>query len=134
MIRVHTIINSTLEKVWEFWTQPEHIVKWNAASADWHTTFASNDLKVDGKFKSTMAAKDGSMQFDFEGVYTKVEWQSALEYVMSDGRKVHVFFQETPLGIEITEHFDPEKQNPESMQQQGWQAILDNFKRYTESN
>lgn len=132
MITVKSTINASIDKVWEFWTLPEHITKWSFASPDWHTPYAENDLREGGKFKSTMAAKDGSMSFDFEGEYTLVEKNKAIEYVMSDGRKVEISFAVTSNGVEITESFDPETQNSEEMQRGGWQAILDNFKTYAE--
>ena len=132
MITVKSTINASIDKVWEFWTLPEHITKWSFASPDWHTPYAENDLREGGKFKSTMAAKDGSMSFDFEGEYTLVEKNKAIEYVMGDGRKVEISFAPTANGVEVTESFDPETQNPEEMQRGGWQAILDNFKSYAE--
>ncbi|GGE97514.1 SRPBCC family protein [Flavobacterium limi] len=134
MITINTTVKASIDKVWEFWNKPEHITKWSFASPDWHTPYAENDLRTGGKFKSTMAAKDGSMSFDFEGEFTLVKPNEALEYVMADGRKVEITFKEISGGVEITESFDPETQNPEEMQRAGWQAILDNFKNYTESN
>ncbi|MDW8852323.1 SRPBCC family protein [Flavobacterium sp. MMLR14_040] len=134
MITVKSTINESIDKVWEFWTLPEHITKWSFASPDWHTPYAENDLREGGKFKSTMAAKDGSMSFDFEGEYTLVEKNKAIEYIMADGRKVEINFASTSNGVEVTESFDPETQNPEEMQRGGWQAILDNFKSYVETN
>lgn len=132
MITVKSHINAPIKTVWEYWTNPEHITKWNNASDDWHTPYAENDLRTGGKFKSTMAAKDGSMSFDFEGEYSLVEPNKTIKYAMPDGRKVEVYFSEISGGIDITESFDPENQNPEEMQRQGWQAILDNFKKYVE--
>ncbi|MEO6176185.1 MAG: SRPBCC family protein [Flavobacterium circumlabens] len=134
MIKVQNTINAAIEKVWEFWTLPEHITKWSFASPDWHTPYAENDLIEGGKFKSTMAAKDGSMSFDFEGEYTLIKQNEAIEYVMADGRKVEISFEATLNGVEVIESFDPETQNPEEMQRGGWQAILDNFKSYVEKN
>ncbi|KQO34792.1 polyketide cyclase [Flavobacterium sp. Leaf82] len=134
MITVQNTINASIDKVWEFWTQPEHIKNWSFASAEWHTPYAENDLREGGKFKSTMAAKDGSMSFDFGGEYTLVEKNKAIEYVLEDGRKVEITFTETPDGVEIIESFDPETQNSDEMQQGGWNAILDNFKSYVEQN
>ena len=134
MITIKTTIKASIEKVWEFWSSPEHITKWSFASPDWHTPYAENDLREGGKFKSTMAAKDGSMSFDFGGEYTLVEKYKAIEYVLEDGRKVEISFTETPNGVEVIESFDPETQNPEEMQRDGWQAILDNFKSYVETN
>lgn len=132
MITIQNTINASIDKVWDFWTTPEHITKWSFASPDWHTPHAENDLREGGKFSSTMAAKDGSMSFDFGGEYTLVEKNKAIEYVLGDGRKVEISFTETPSGVEIIQSFDPETQNPEEMQRGGWQAILDNFKSYVE--
>lgn len=134
MITVQTTVKASLEKVWAFWTQPEHIMQWNNASDDWHCPKASNDLKTGGKFSYTMAAKDGSMSFDFEGTYTNVTKFSLIEYHIIDGRKVIISFEETLDGVIIKESFDPENIHPEELQQQGWQAILNNFKKYTENN
>jgi len=133
MITVQSTINAPIEVVWNCWTAPEHITKWNNASEDWHTPYAENDLRVGGKFKSTMAAKDGTMSFDFEGEYTLVEQNETIKYVMADGRKVEVSFAATPAGVEVIESFDPETVNSEEMQRGGWQAILNNFKKYVES-
>jgi uncharacterized protein YndB with AHSA1/START domain len=133
MITVQTTINASINKVWEFWSKPEHIKKWAFASPDWHVPNAENDLRTGGKFSTTMAAKDGSMSFDFGGEYTLVKENQAINYVMGDGRNVEITFRETQNGVEITESFDPETQNPEEMQRGGWQAILDNFKNYVES-
>ncbi|MGL2967533.1 SRPBCC family protein [Flavobacterium sp. XGLA_31] len=134
MITVKTIVKAPLSKVWAYWTQPEHIVNWNQASDDWHTPKASNDLTVEGKFNYTMAAKDGSMSFDFEGTYTTLQTHERIEYEIIDGRKVNITFETTPEGVLITESFDPETLNPNEMQRQGWQNILDSFKKYTEQN
>lgn len=131
-IKIETRVKSTLENVWQKWTGAEHIVNWNFASDDWHCPKATNDPQTGGKFSSTMASKDGSMNFDFEGVYDEVVPQTSIAYTMSDGRKVLIEFKEEGDAILITETFDPESQNPIEMQQAGWQAILNNFKSYTE--
>lgn len=133
MITVQSTINASMEKIWELWTAPEHVMKWNNASEDWHTPSAENDLKVGGKFKYTMASTDGIMRFDFEGVYTNVVNPSLIEYEMADGRKVKIVFEKDAEGIKVIESFDPETVNPEEMQKNGWQAILDNFKKYVEN-
>lgn len=133
MITVQSTINASIEKIWELWTAPEHVMKWNNASEDWHTPFAENDLKVGGKFKYTMASTDGTMRFDFEGIYTNVVNPSLIEYEMADGRKVKIVFEKDAEGIKVIESFDPETVNPEEMQKNGWQAILDNFKKYVEN-
>lgn len=133
MITVQTRVDASIEKVWKLWTSPKHVTKWNNASPDWHTPYAENNLKVGGNFKYTMAAKDGSMSFDFEGVYTDVVGHSFIAYTMADGRKVTITFESLENGVLVTEKFDPETENSEALQQQGWQAILDNFKKYTEN-
>lgn len=134
MITIETTINAPLEKVWYAWNTPEDIMKWNSASDDWHTPSSTVDLRVGGKFTSRMEAKDGSVGFDFEGTYTNVVDQELIEYSMSDGRKVSVKFVPENDQVKVIESFDPENQNPEEMQRAGWQAILDNFKKYVESN
>ena len=131
-ITVQTTVEAPVEKVWNSWTKPEHITKWNNASDDWHTPKASNDLRVGGKFSATMAARDGSASFDFEGVYSNVKNNQLIEYAMSDGRTVKVVFEGTGSKTQVTETFDAENENPIEMQRGGWQAILDNFKKYTE--
>lgn len=134
MITVQNTINASIEKVWELWTGPEHVMKWNNASEDWHTPFAENDLKVGGKFKYTMASKDGTMRFDFEGIYTNVVNPSLIEYKLADDRKVKITFESQKNGVLLIEKFDPETENSEALQQQGWQAILDNFKKHVENS
>lgn len=133
-ITIETEVNASVKKVWNFWTKPEHVMKWNAATEDWHTPFAENDVRVDGKFKSTMAAKDGSMSFDFEGVYTHVSPLEILEYVMLDGRKVLISFIDLGSSTQVIETFEAESSNPIEMQKMGWQSILNNFKTYSEAN
>ena len=133
-ITVQANVNAPVEKVWKYWSEPQHITKWCAASDDWHAPHAENDLRTGGKFSTTMAAKDGSFSFDFGGEYTKVELHKTMEYTMGDGRKVWISFASEGNVTKVVETFEPESQNPVEMQQGGWQAILDNFKRYTESN
>lgn len=134
MITVEALINAPIEKVWKFWTKPEHIMVWNAASDDWHTPSATNDLRTGGKFTSRMEAKDGSFGFDFEGIYDEVINMELIKYSMADGRKVQVDFIKEGNNTQIIEKFDPESVNPIDMQKAGWQAILNNFKKYTEAN
>lgn len=133
MITIETLVKAPLEKVWHAWNTPEDIMKWNSASDDWHTPSSTVDLRIGGKFTSRMEAKDGSVGFDFEGTYTKVIPNELIEYSMSDGRKVSVQFVSENEGTRVIESFDPENENPEDMQRQGWQAILDNFKKHVES-
>lgn len=131
-ITVEAIVNAPIAKVWESWTLPEHITKWNQASDDWHTPYAENDCRTGGKFKSTMAAKDGSFSFDFEGVYSLVIPHERIEYAMSDGRKVKITFLTKGNETTVSETFDPENENSMELQREGWQAILNSFKKYTE--
>lgn len=133
-VTVQTIINADIDKVWNYWSEPVHITKWCQASDDWHAPFAENDLKKGGSFKTTMAAKDGSMQFDFGGVYDEVIPNSRIAYTMSDGRRVDISFTPKGESVEVVETFDAENTHPVEMQRAGWQAILDNFKKYTEAN
>ncbi len=133
-ITVETTVKAPIEKVWKYWSAPEHITKWCQASDDWHAPKAENDLRVEGKFSTTMAAKDGSVSFDFEGVYTNVEKYKTIEYAMADGRKVQIQFSSQGDETKVTETFDPENTNPIEMQRGGWQAILDNFKKHVEAN
>ena len=133
-VTIISSISAPISKVWDYWTSPEHIVKWNTASEDWHTTTADVDLRVGGKFTSRMEAKDGSFGFDFEGTYDDVVPHKRIAYTLGDNRKVVVTFTEKESTTEIIEAFDPETDNPVAMQRSGWQAILDNFKRYTEGN
>jgi len=132
-ITIIALVNAPIEKVWESWTMPSHIEKWAFASDDWMASNASNDLKIGGKFKTTMSAKDKSASFDFEGIYTAVKGHHLIEYDMSDGRQVRTIFESTPNGIKITQTFDPEDENPIEIQKDGWQEILNNFKKYTET-
>ncbi len=133
-ISVETTINEPIEKVWDYFSKPEHIVKWNNASDEWHTPTATNDLKVGGGFLSRMEAKDGSVAFDFKGTYNDVKEHEYIEYVMEDDRVVKVTFEPEDGKTKITEVFDAESTNSREMQQEGWQSILDNFKKYTEEN
>lgn len=131
-ITVEALVQAPIAKVWNSWNAPEHITKWCQASEDWHAPFAENDIRTGGKFKTTMAAKDGSFSFDFEGVYSNVKENETIEYAMADGRKVKITFKAEGNATKVTETFDPESENPVEMQKGGWQAILNSFKNYTE--
>lgn len=132
-ITVEATIKAPVTKVWKLWSEPEHITKWCSASDEWHTPRAENDLRTGGKFSSRMEAKDGSMGFDFGGVYDDVRINEYIEYTMGDGRKVEIIFSGNNDETRIVETFDAESENPIEMQQGGWQAILDNFKKYAEN-
>lgn len=132
-ITVQTTVKAPLDAVWDYWTNPQHIPGWAFASDSWEASSAENHVWVGGAFKTVMAAKDKSNSFDFEGTYTEVEKYKLLEYDLEDWRHVKIVFAETPEGVQITETFEPEDQNPADMQQAGWQAILNNFKKYAET-
>ena len=134
LLTVENTINAPVEKVWEYWTKPEHITKWNNASDDWHTPWAKNDLREGGSFSARMEAKDGSMGFDFGGVYDAVKPNEYIEYTLGDGRKVKIFFTSKGNTTKVVESFEAESTNSLEMQQGGWQAIMDNFKKYTEAH
>ena len=131
-INIKTTVNAPIETVWKYWTEPEHIKKWNNASEDWHTTAAENDLRVGGMFLSRMEAKDGSFGFDFSGIYDEVKLYEKIAYTLGDERKVKITFLSEENKTEVMETFEIESTNSIEMQEAGWQAILDNFKRYTE--
>lgn len=133
-VTVKSNIKASTKKVWELWSGPEHIVQWNTASEDWHTPRAENDLRVGGKFLSRMEAKDGSFGFDFGGTYDEVVPHKYIAYTLDDGRKVTVDFKEKPGETEVVTLFEAENQNSLEMQRDGWQAILDSFKKYVENH
>jgi uncharacterized protein YndB with AHSA1/START domain len=134
VITIETTVDASLEKVWNYWIAPEHIVNWNAASPDWHTPRATNDVRVGGELFCRMEAKDGSFGFDLKGTYTAVESMKQLDYALEDERKVTVAFSDMNGKTLVVQHFEAENQNPIELQQAGWQAILTNFKHYTENN
>ena len=133
LITVAVIIDAAVEKVWNLWTDPDHIIHWNYASDDWYTPKAENDLRVGGRFLSRMEAKDGSNGFDFSGEYLQIEPLKYLEYVLDDGRNVQIAFVSRGNKTEVTETFEAEHIYPIEMQQAGWLAILENFKNYAET-
>jgi uncharacterized protein YndB with AHSA1/START domain len=133
-ITVETTVKAPVEKAWKYWSTPAHITKWSSASDDWHTPFAENDLREGGKFSSRMEAKDGSFGFDFGGVYDKVKTNELIEYTLGDGRKVTISFVPNGNETRIIEAFEAEGTNPIEMQRGGWQAIMNNFKKYVENN
>lgn len=132
IVTIEATIIAPVTTVWASWNNPEHITKWNSASDDWHTPWAKNDLRVGGTLTSRMEAKDGSMGFDFSGTYDVVKENEYIEYTLEDGRKVKISFAAVGNSTKVVESFDAENENPIEMQQGGWQAILDSFKKYTE--
>ena len=131
-ITVSTVVNAPLGLVWQKWTTPQDVMGWNNASDDWYTPSAQNDLRVGGAFHYIMASRNESNRFDFSGVYTEVIPEKSIAYTLEDDRKVHVTFTLRGDAVTVTETFDPEQANSAELQRAGWQAILDNFKRYAE--
>lgn len=133
-ITVQATINASVNKVWDYYTGPTHIVNWNFASDDWCCPKATNDLQVGGKYFGRMEAKDGSFGFDFEAIYNEVIPNSKIVYTMADRRIAEINFEDINKETKVEIIFDAENQNPIDMQRDGWQAILNNFKKYTEEN
>ena len=132
-ITIEALIAAEPRRVWECWTRPEHITGWNFAIDTWQCPRASNELRVGGKYSARMEAKDGSFGFDFEAIYDEIVDQKKLTYTMTDGRKATTQFERMGDQTQVTTTFDAESQNPVEMQREGWQSILNNFKRYVES-
>jgi uncharacterized protein YndB with AHSA1/START domain len=133
IINIETVVHASPEKVWEMWSNPEHIVQWNNATSDWHTTRAENDLREGGTFLSRLEAKDGSSGFDFTGKYDKVVYPKEIYYTMDDGRRVEIRFIPKGISTVVFESFEAEDLNSPEIQESGWKSILDNFKLYVES-
>ncbi|WP_178022160.1 SRPBCC family protein [uncultured Paenibacillus sp.] len=133
-VTVQAVIQAPIDKVWSYWTEPDHITKWNQASDDWHAPRAENDLRAGGTFLTRMEAKDGSMGFDFGGVYDEVKTHELISYTLGDGRRVEITFAAEGQGTKVVETFDAESTHPVEFQQAGWQAIMDNFKKYAEES
>jgi uncharacterized protein YndB with AHSA1/START domain len=131
-ITVQANINASVKKVWNTWTEPNHVIQWNNASADWHTPRAESDLRKGGRFLFRMESRDGREGFDFTGTYDKIEEFRHIEYTMDDGRNVKVSFEADGDRTIVRESFETEQENPVEIQRGGWQAILDNFKNYVE--
>ncbi|HEY0895968.1 MAG TPA: SRPBCC family protein [Sphingobacteriaceae bacterium] len=133
-IKVDADIQADVQKVWDYYTRPEHITKWNFASDDWHCPRSENDLRAGGRMFSRMEAKDGSFGFDFEAIYDEVAEPEKITYSMADGRQATTSMEPNGTGTRVEIVFDSESVNPVEMQQQGWQAILNNFKNYVENH
>ena len=131
---VETTIAANKKRVWDFWTKPEHITKWNFADESWHCPRAENDLRPGGKYKARMEAKDASVGFDFEATYDEVINEQKLSYIMGDGRKAVTNFEDLGNATKVVTIFDAENENPVEIQKAGWQAILENFKKYAEAS
>ncbi|MCB1191331.1 MAG: SRPBCC domain-containing protein [Leptospiraceae bacterium] len=133
-ITIQSIIKADIKKVWDYYTVPEHITKWNFASEDWCCPAAENDLRIGGKYKARMEAKDKSFGFDFEATYNEISIGEKFKYTLEDQREVSVSFENLGEQSKIVVTFDAETENSEEMQKNGWQSILDNFKKYVEKN
>lgn len=133
VLTVKATVKAPLAKVWERWNDSKHVIQWNSPSPDWHTPKAENDFRPGGKFNYRMEAKDGSFGFDFSGAYDEIVDHKTVRFHLDDDRKVEVLFKETADGVEITESFEAETENSLEIQQMGWQAIMDSFKKYCES-
>ncbi len=133
-IQVQANVAADKQKAWDFYTKPEHIVKWNFASDDWQCPRATNDMRVGGKYSARMEAKDGSFGFDFEAVYDQIVPGEKFQYTMPDGRLVNVEFEKNGNSTNVKVLFDAESVNSLELQKGGWQTILDNYKKYAEKN
>ena len=133
-ITIESLISADVKKVWDYWSEPKHITNWNFASNDWHCPKAENDLRVGGKLKSRMETKNGSFGFDFEAVYDEIIQHKKVAFTMTDGRQAINIFENLGSKTKVTTTFDAENENPIEMQRKGWQTILNNFKKYVESN
>lgn len=132
LIKVEATIEAPIELVWNYWTQPEHVMQWNYASKDWHCPKASSEFTIGGEFHYIMAAKDGSVEFDFCGTFTKIIDKTFIEIFLEDGRELNIQFESQGDVTKIIETFEPEQVNSLELQKQGWQAILNHFKAYVE--
>lgn len=132
-ITVQATINENIKKVWDYYTNPQHIINWNFADPSWHCPSAENDMKIGGTYKARMEARDGSFGFDFEAIYSEIVFEKQFTYGFG-GREASVNFNELADKTEIIVTFDAENENPIEMQKNGWQSILNNFKEYTEKN
>ena len=133
-ITIQATISADKKKVWDYYTDPKHIINWNFASDDWCCPNAENDLQVGGKYKARMEAKDGSFGFDFEGIYSKIDIGESFTFIMEDGRSVNIFIEKIGDTCKMIVTFDAEEENSEEIQRNGWQSILNNFKNYVENN
>jgi uncharacterized protein YndB with AHSA1/START domain len=132
MISTEIYVSASVSVVFDAWVNPSHIVNWYFASDDWCCPSAELDCRVGGTFSIRMEAKDQSFGFDFNGTFTVVEQEKQLHYILEDGRHVELNLTPTAEGTHIDWKFEPETQNPQDLQQQGWQAVLTHFKAYLE--
>ena len=131
-ITVEAHVAASIDRVWLAYTTPADIVRWNAASDDWHTTAATVDLREGGQFSSRMEAKDGSAGFDFAGTYTRIVPHERIEYAFGD-RTAQVTFTPRGGGVDVRVAFEAEDTHTAEQQREGWQAILDRFAQHVEA-
>jgi uncharacterized protein YndB with AHSA1/START domain len=132
-IQVRTSVMADKQKVWDYYTSPEHITQWNFAHPSWHCPSASNNMKIGGRYVARMEARDGSSGFDFDAIYTEIIILESFIYQFGD-RFAKIEFNNMNNQTEVIITFDPETENSIELQKNGWQAILNNFKEYVESN
>ena len=132
-ITIETEVDGPISEVWSAWITPSDITCWNFASDDWCCPTAELELKPGGKFSYRMEAKDGSTGFNFEGEFKSIEEREKIEFYLSDRRVVEVVFQESENGVLVRETFETEDLHTAEQQRDGWQSILNNFKRHVES-
>ena len=132
-ITIEATVTKSIDHVWECWTKPEHIAKWCFASDDWHAPSSTSEFKIGGKLSTRMEAKDGSFGFDFWGIYNDIQINEKVGVTLGDDRKWDTYFYRVDGGVKVVEEFEAESENPVEVQQTGWQMILNNFKKYTES-
>jgi uncharacterized protein YndB with AHSA1/START domain len=132
-ISIQVTIQAGLKKVWDYYTNPAHIIHWNFADPSWHCPRAENDMRVGGIYNARMEARDGSFGFDFKAIHTEIQEGKHFTYEF-DGRTAHIEFKDLNEQTEVVVTFDPESENPIELQRNGWQSILNNFKNYAENN
>jgi uncharacterized protein YndB with AHSA1/START domain len=133
-ISIDVLVHAPIDTAWLYWTSPEHIIHWNFASPDWHCPEASSDLTPGGRFSYRMASRDEQYAFDFSGQFTHVEPNSRISFTLDDGRQVHISFEQRGDDTHVLQEFEPENMNPQELQRDGWQAIMNNYKQYTEKS
>jgi len=133
-ITVEVLVNRDVKAAWDAFTSPQAITRWNFASADWRCPKAENDLRVGGEFSYRMESKDGSMGFDFSGKYTEIRHLERIKYSLGDEREVVIEFRDENVKTKVIETFVAEGTSSYEQQKGGWQAILDNYKKYVEGS
>jgi uncharacterized protein YndB with AHSA1/START domain len=128
-ITTEALIDVPIETVWRAFNDSTEIVRWDA-SAEWHTTWASNDLELGGLLKLRIESKHDGSGFDFVATYIRIEPMRVIEWQTDDDRNVHIEFVETEAGVIVRQIFDAEPIPSVDEQRQDWQGVLDNFARH----